>query len=63
MKKTNDEFKRFDEVMAGLLSVPYTELQTKLEEEKREKEKRKKKRPTSSASSPSSMRVRKKRVA
>jgi len=33
------EFKKFDDVMGGLLGVPYSELQKKLEEEKREKEK------------------------
>jgi hypothetical protein len=58
-KKQSPEFEKFDEVMGGLLSVPYSELQQKLEEEKREKEKGK--RPTSSPASPSSS-SRKKRV-
>lgn len=42
--KDDEEFKKFDKVMDGLLSVPYTELQEKLEQEKRDKEKQKKKR-------------------
>ena len=37
--KQSDEFEKFDKVMDGLLSVPYSELQRKLEEEKKEKEK------------------------
>jgi hypothetical protein len=49
--KSVTEFERFDEVMDGLLSVPYSELQAKLEDEKRAKAKRKKKRATSPASS------------
>jgi hypothetical protein len=57
--KQPDEFKEFDKVMDGLLSVPYSELQEKLEQEKREKEKGK--RPTSSPAAPSSS-SRKKRV-
>ena len=56
----SDAFKQFDRVVTGLLAVPYSELQEKLEQEKRDKEKRKKKRPTSTASRVS--RVRKKRV-
>ena len=36
--KQPDEFEEFDKVMDGLLSVPYSELQRKLEE-KRVKEK------------------------
>jgi hypothetical protein len=39
--KPKSEFENFDEVMGGLLSVPYSELQRKLEEEKREKVKQK----------------------
>ena len=47
--KKQTEFEKFDSVMSGLLAVPYSELQQKLEEEKRAKHKRK--RPTSTASS------------
>jgi inner membrane protein involved in colicin E2 resistance len=61
MKKTADEFNEFDRVMTGLLSVPYSELQRKLEEEKREKEKQKERRITSSPAVPSSS-ARKKRA-
>ncbi len=62
-QKPNDsEFIEFDKVMSGLLSVPYSELQKKLEQEKREKAKRKKKRPTSTASSRASS-ARKRRAA
>jgi len=49
MKTKNDEFEKFDAVMTGLLSVPYSELQAKLAEEKKAKAK-KKKRPISTAS-------------
>lgn len=49
MKKRTSEFESFDKVMDGLLAVPYSELQKKLEEEKRAKQK-KKKRSTSTAS-------------
>ena len=49
--KNSEEFDKFDKVMDGLLAVPYSELQKKLEEEKRDKAKHKKKRPTSTASS------------
>ena len=38
-QKPSPEFEKFDKVMDGLLAVPYSELQQKLEEEKREKEK------------------------
>ena len=54
MKKTeqaSDEFNQFDRIMDGLLSVPYSELQQKLEEEKQAKAKQKEKRATSPASS------------
>jgi hypothetical protein len=61
MKKEKDEFETFDDMMRGLLAVPYTELQKKLEEEKEEKARHKKKRPTSTASRVSY--ARKKRVA
>lgn len=54
MKAKNDEFEKFDKAMDGLLSVPYSELQKKLEQEKRDKAKHKKKRPTSTASRVSS---------
>jgi inner membrane protein involved in colicin E2 resistance len=49
-EKQSPEFQAFDRVIGGLLAVPYSELQAKLQEEKRSKE-RKKKRPTSTASS------------
>ncbi len=51
MKKSSPEFEKFDSAMSGLLAVPYSELQQKLEAEKRDKSKHKKKRPTSPASS------------
>lgn len=51
MKKERSEFEKFDKTMRGLLAVPYSELQEKLEQEKREKAKRKKKRPTTSTAS------------
>jgi hypothetical protein len=50
-RKPSEEFSRFNQVMDGLLAVPYSELQKKLEQEKRAKAKHKKKRPTSTASS------------
>jgi hypothetical protein len=50
--KKKTEFEKFDKVMDGLLSVPYSELQKKLEEERREKEKGK--RTTSLPAAPSS---------
>ena len=62
MKKESEEYETFDNTMRGLLAVPYTELQEKLEEEKQEKAKYKKKRATSPASSRASSN-RKKRVA
>lgn len=49
--KKSSEFEEFDKVMDGLLSVPYSELQRKLEEEKQAKAKQKEKRATSPASS------------
>ena len=52
--KPSPEFENFDKVMDGLLSVPYSELQRKLEEEKQAKAKQKKKRATSSPASSSS---------
>ena len=61
MKSKSTEFEEFDKTMRGLLAVPYSELQQKLEQEKREKAKYKKKRPTSTASSRASS-SRKKRV-
>ena len=48
--KHKSEFEKFDNVMSGLLAVPYSELQRKLADEKKAKAKRKK-RPTSTASS------------
>jgi len=59
-QKSNTEFHEFDKVMDGLLSVPYSELQKKLEEEKQVK--REKRRATSSPASRVSSN-RKKRVA
>ena len=44
------EFENFDKTMRGLLSVPYSELQEKLEEEKQSKQRRKKRATTSPAS-------------
>jgi inner membrane protein involved in colicin E2 resistance len=61
MKKDKSEFENFDKIMGGLLAVPYSELQDKLEEEKRAKAKAKKKRATSPASRVSA--ARKKRAA
>jgi hypothetical protein len=60
MESKSAEFENFDKTMRGLLSVPYSELQKKLEEEKQAKAKHKKKRSTSTASRVSS--ARKKRV-
>jgi hypothetical protein len=51
MKNKDSEFEKFDKVMDGLLSVPYSELQKKLEEEKQQKAKRKKRATSSSVSS------------
>jgi hypothetical protein len=59
--KQTDEFSEFDKVMGGLLSVPYSELQKKLEEEKKAKQKKKRAPSSSPASRASSSR--KKRVA
>ena len=60
MKKQSSEFENFDKTMRGLVAVPYSELQKKLEEEKQAKQK-KKKRATSPASRVST--ARKRRVA
>lgn len=60
MKPKSTEFENFDKTMRGLLAVPYSELQKKLEEEKQAKQ-RKKKRATSPASRVSN--DRKRRVA
>lgn len=49
-KASQSKFEQFDKVMDGLLAVPYSELQKKLEEEKRDKAKHKRKRTTSPAS-------------
>jgi hypothetical protein len=54
-EKKESEFEQFDKVMDGLLAVPYSELQKKLDEEKRVKEKQKERRVTSS--SPASARA------
>lgn len=61
--KNKREFEKFDVVMGGLLAVPYSELQQKLEEEKRSKAKQKKKRATSSPASVRASSSPKKRVA
>jgi hypothetical protein len=61
-QKHSEEFENFDKVMDGLLSVPYSELQRKLEEEKQTKAK-KKKRATSSLPASRASSSRKKRVA
>jgi hypothetical protein len=42
MANKSREFEKFDAVMGGLLSVPYSELQKKLTEEKKHKAKKKK---------------------
>lgn len=47
-QKRSDEFEKFDAIMDGLLSVPYSELQKKLADEK--KAKQRKKRPVKTAS-------------
>jgi hypothetical protein len=60
-QKSSPEFENFDKVMDGLLSVPYSELQKKLEEEK--KAKQKKKRATSSSPASRASSSPKKRVA
>jgi len=62
-RKSSSEFENFDRVMGGLLAVPYSELQAKLEEEKRAKAKHKKRRPTSSPASVRASSSDKKRVA
>jgi len=61
MKSKSTEFENFDRVMGGLLAVPYSELQKKLEEEKQTKQKKKKRATTSPASRVSA--ARKRRVA
>lgn len=55
-EQASEEFEKFDKVMDGLLSVPYSELQRKLEEEKRAKANQKERRATSPASPASSTR-------
>ncbi|HEX8178674.1 MAG TPA: hypothetical protein VF525_03940 [Pyrinomonadaceae bacterium] len=62
-KKTPNEFDEFDKIMGGLLSVPYSELQEKLEEEKRAKAEKKKRATSSPASSVRASSNGKKRVA
>ena len=47
-EKQFDEFEEFDKVIDGLLSVPYMELQQKLDKEKQAKTQQKRKRATSS---------------
>jgi hypothetical protein len=55
MKKT-EEFKKFDDAMGKLLSVPHSEIKRKLDAEKAEKRKRKAKKASgvSSQGKPSS---------
>ncbi|HLL16737.1 MAG TPA: hypothetical protein VK388_16890 [Pyrinomonadaceae bacterium] len=53
-KKQSKEFENFDKVMDGLLAVPYSELQKKLEEERQAKAKQKDERTTSPVSRASS---------
>jgi len=50
--KSSTEFQKFDQVMSGLLAVPYKELQQKIEQEKKRKaqKKRAKTSPASRAS-------------
>jgi hypothetical protein len=50
-EKQSGEFEEFDKVMDGLLSVHYSELQQKRDEEKKAKAKKKRKRATSSPAS------------
>lgn len=47
--KQKSEFEKFDRVMSGLLVVPYSELQRKLEQEERAKAKKKKRPKTASS--------------
>ena len=54
MSKFKSEFEEFDKVMGRLLSVPYSELQQKLEEEKKAKEEKKGRRAISPSAAPSS---------
>jgi hypothetical protein len=51
MKKEPAEFEKFNKVMDGLLSVPYKELQKKIEEEKCTKAKTRRKRGKTSPAS------------
>lgn len=53
-KKQSNEFENFDKVMDGLLAVPYSELQKKLEEERQAKAKQKDGRSSSPVSRASS---------
>ena len=55
-RKTTEEFDTFDKAMRGLLAVPYTELQQKLDEEKKAKERKKKRSKASTASRASAVR-------
>jgi hypothetical protein len=60
--KPPTESEKFNRVMDGLLAVPYSELQQKLDEEKRAKA-QKNKRATSSSPASRASSSRKKRVA
>ena len=61
--KQSSEFEEFDKVMDGLLSVPYSELQKKIEEDKQAKAGQKKRRATSSSPASRASSSQKKRVA
>jgi hypothetical protein len=50
MKKHSEEFKKFDEVMGGLLAVPYRELQKELAKEQKKKARKKKREAKNSTS-------------
>ena len=47
MKKTEGEYKRFDETMRRLLKVPHSEIKAKLEEEKATKKRKRAKKEES----------------
>lgn len=60
--KPSPEFEQFDKVMDGLLSVPYSELQKKIEEENKAKQAKKKRATSSSPASDRASSSRKKRA-
>jgi hypothetical protein len=43
MKKTNDEFEKFNRMMTSLVQVPHSEIKAKLDAEKAQKAKKAKK--------------------